>query len=65
MAEDGAYTGTREYLSVSEMPGISPAIAGIGLKYCTFSSLKDIGLPLPEYSEEIVRLEMTDAMKAQ
>ena len=63
--EDGAYTGTREYLSVSEMPGISPAIAGIGLKYCTFSSLNDIGLPLPEYSEEIVRLEMTEAMKAQ
>lgn len=63
--EDGAYTGTREYLSVSEMPGISPAIAGIGLKYCTFSSLHDVGLPLPEYSEEIVRLEMTEAMKAQ
>ncbi len=65
VAEDGAYTGTKEYLSVSEMPGISPAIAGIGLKYCTFSSLKDIGLPLPEYSEEIVRLEMTEAMREQ
>ena len=65
VAEDGAYTGTKEFLSVSEMPGISPAIAGVGLKYCTFSSLKDIGLPLPDYSEEIVRLEMTEAMKAQ
>ena len=63
--EDGAYTGTREYLTVSEMPGISPAIAGISLKYCTFSSLKDVGLPLPDYDEEIVRLEMTEAMKAQ
>lgn len=63
--EDGAYTGTKEYLSVSEMPGLSPAIAGLGLKYCTFSSLNDIGLPLPDYSEEIVRLEMTDEMKAQ
>ena len=63
--EDGAYTGTREYLSVSEMPGISPAIAGIGLKYCTFSSLNDVGLPLPDYSEEIVRLDLTDAMQAQ
>jgi hypothetical protein len=65
VAEDGAYTGTKEFLSVSEMPGISPAIAGVGLKYCTFSSLKDIGLPLPDYAEEIVRLEMTEAMKTQ
>jgi hypothetical protein len=37
----------------------------VGLKYCTFSSLKDIGLPLPEHSEEIVRLKITDAMLEQ
>ena len=39
--EDGAYTGTRDYLSVSERPGISPAIAGCRLSYFTFSSLND------------------------
>lgn len=64
-SEDGAFTGSKFFETVSEKPGISPAIAGVGLKYCTFSSLKDIGLPLPEYSEEIVRLKMTDAMLEQ
>ncbi len=62
---DGAYTGTRFFETVSEKPGISPAIVGLGLKYCTFSSLKDIGLPLPQYSEEIIRLPLTDAMHDQ
>lgn len=66
VAEDGAYTGTREYLSVSELPGISPAIARVSLPYCTFSSLKDDpDLPLPEYEEHIVRLALTDAMAEQ
>jgi hypothetical protein len=65
VADDGAFTGTKFLETVSEKPGISPAIAGVGLKFCTFSSLKDIGLPLPGYSEEIVRLDMTDAMLAQ
>lgn len=65
VAEDGAFTGTKYFETVSEKPGISPAIAGLGLKYCTFSSLKDVGLPLPTYSEEIVRLAMTDSMQAQ
>ena len=66
VAEDGAYTGTREYLSVSERPGISPAIARWSLRYFTFSSLKDDpDLPLPEYQEQIVRLALTDAMQEQ
>ncbi len=65
IADDGAFTGTKFLETVSERPGISPAIAGVGLKFCTFSSLKDIGLPLPDYSEEIVRLDMTDAMIEQ
>lgn len=65
VADDGAFTGTKFFETVSEKPGISPAIAGIGLKYCTFSSLKDVGLPLPSYSEEIVRLNMTEAMREQ
>ncbi len=65
VTDDGAFTGTKFFETVSEKPGISPAIAGVGLKFCTFSSLKDIGLPLPDYSEEIVRLKMTDAMAEQ
>ncbi len=63
--EDGTFTGKKFFETVSERPGISPAIAGVSLKYCTFSSLKDVGLPLPQYGEEIVRLDMTPAMKAQ
>jgi hypothetical protein len=65
VGEDGTYTGTKHFETVTEKPGISPAIAGVGLKYCTFSSLKDIGLPLPDYGEEIVRLKMTPAMWEQ
>jgi hypothetical protein len=65
LTDDGAYTGTHFFETISEKPGISPAIVGLGLKYCTFSSLKDVGLPLPAYSEEIVRLQMTEAMQAQ
>lgn len=63
--EDGAFTGTKFHETVSERPGISPAIAGIALKYCAFSSLKDVGLPLPAYSEEIVRLPLTADMATQ
>jgi rubredoxin len=65
VAEDGTYTGTKHFETVSEMPGISPATVGLGLEYTTFSSLKDIGLPLPAYSEQIVRLPLTGAMQAQ
>ncbi len=65
LAEDGTYTGTKHFETVSEMPGISPAIVGLGLEHATFSSLKDIGLPLPAYSEEIVRIPMTAMMQEQ
>jgi hypothetical protein len=63
LAEDGTYTGTKHFETVSEMPGISPAIVGLGLEHATFSSLKDIGLPLPAYSEEIVRIPLTPVMQ--
>ncbi|HNT24194.1 MAG TPA: helicase-related protein [Anaerolineales bacterium] len=65
VVEDGAYTGAKFFDTVSEKPGISPAIVRYGLPYCTFSSLKDIGLPLPGYSEQIVRIPMTEAMRVQ
>ena len=65
VAEDGTYTGTKHFETVSELPGISPAIVGLGLEYATFSSLKDIGLPLPQYSEEVVRIPLTPTMAEQ
>lgn len=65
LAEDGAFTGRKHFETVSELPGISPAIVGVGLEHATFSSLKDIGLPLPTYSEQIVRIPLTDDMRAQ
>lgn len=63
MVEDGAYTGTRFRETVREKPGLSSAIVGLALERCTFSSLKDIGLPLPDYREEIIRLPLSEAME--
>lgn len=65
LTEDGTYTGTKHFETVSELPGISPAIVGLGLEHATFSSLKDVGLPLPAYAEQIVRLPLTDKMQEQ
>ncbi|MBN1887248.1 MAG: hypothetical protein JW850_04640 [Thermoflexales bacterium] len=65
VVEDGAYTGTRHHETTTEKPGISPAIAGVILPCCTFSGLKDIGLPLPSYSEHMVGITPTAAMDGQ
>ena len=63
--DDGAYTGRKFFETVDERPGISPNIAKFILPICIFASLQDMGLPLPPYDEEVVRLNMTPAMKAQ
>jgi hypothetical protein len=63
--EDGTFTGRRFFETVDERPGISPQIARYVLPICIFASLTDMGLPLPTYSEEIVRLDMTPDMRAQ
>jgi len=65
LEEDGSFTGKKHFETVTERPGISPAIVGTGLKFCSFSSLTDIGLPLPKYSEEIARIAPSDDMKKQ
>ncbi|MBM4027589.1 MAG: hypothetical protein FJ280_19620 [Planctomycetes bacterium] len=65
ITDDGAYTGTRFFETVDEKPGISPGIARYILPYTLFASLPDMGLPLPSYSEHIVRLDMMPAMQAQ
>jgi hypothetical protein len=63
--EDG-FTGNRRYQNqAKEQPGISPAIVNRLLDTTVFLSLKDLGLALPHYAEEVVTLEMTDKQSSQ
>ena len=63
--EDG-FTGNRRYQNqAKEQPGISPAIVNRLLDTTVFLSLKDLGLALPHYAEEVVALEMTDEQGSQ
>lgn len=56
--EDG-FTGNRRYQNQArEQPGISPAIVNRLLDTTVFLSLKDLGLALPRYSEEVTTLVM-------
>jgi len=63
--EDG-FTGNRRYQNqAKEQPGISPAIVNRLLDTTVFLSLKDLGLALPHYTEEVVTLTMTDEQGGQ
>jgi helicase-like protein len=63
--EDG-FTGNRRYQNqAKEKPGISPAIVNRLLDTTVFLSLKDLGLALPHYAEEVVPLSMTDIQSDQ
>ncbi len=63
--EDG-FTGNRRYQNqAKEKPGISPTIVNRLLDTTIFLSLKDLGLALPHYAEEVVTLEMTDEQSSQ
>jgi superfamily II DNA or RNA helicase len=63
--EDG-FTGNRRYQNqAKEKPGISPAIVNRLLDTTVFLSLKDLGLALPHYAEEVVTLAMTDEQSEQ
>lgn len=68
-AEDGdedGFTGNRRYQNqAKEQPGISPAIVNRLLDTTVFLSLKDLGLALPHYAEEVVTLTMTDEQGGQ
>ena len=58
--EDG-FTGNRRYQNhAKEKPGISPAIVNRLLDTTVFLSLKDLGLSLPRYSEEVAALGMEE-----
>jgi superfamily II DNA or RNA helicase len=63
--EDG-FTGNRRYQNqAKEKPGISPAIVNRLLDTTIFLSLKDLGLAMPHYAEEVVTLTMTDKQSSQ
>ncbi|GAP10023.1 hypothetical protein BECAL_01178 [Bellilinea caldifistulae] len=64
--EDGTFTGNRRYREQAhEIPGVSPAIITRLLHNSIFLNLKDLGVELPPYSEEVVELEMEDAQGRQ
>lgn len=59
--EDGVFTGNRRYRNqAKEQPGGSPAIISRLLDTTVFLSLKDLGLALPDYKEEVSTLTMLD-----
>ena len=63
--EDG-FTGNRRYQNqAKEKPGISPAIVNRLLDTTVFLSLKDLGLALPRYSEEVAALSMEEEQGSQ
>ncbi len=57
--DDGAFTGHRRYRGdVHELPGVSPAIVARLLPNTVFLNLKDLGVDLPPYTEEVVELPL-------
>lgn len=59
--DDGAFTGHRRYRGdVHELPGVSPAIIARLLHNTVFLNLKDLGVDLPPYTEDVVELEMAE-----
>jgi hypothetical protein len=57
--EDGTFTGNRRYREQArEIPGVSPAIITRLLHNSIFLNLKDLGVELPPYTEEVVELDM-------
>jgi len=64
--EEDGFTGNRRYQNqAKEQPGISPAIVNRLLDTTVFLSLKDLGLALPHYAEEVVTLSMTPGLAGQ
>ncbi len=65
-SEDGIFTGNRRrHSKAKEQPGISPAIINRLLDTTAFLSLKDLGIQLPGYQEEVITLDMPDSQGHQ
>jgi len=64
--DDGVFTGNRRYRNTAkEQPGLSPAIINRLLDTTVFLSLKDLGVNLPDYKEEVAVLDMEAAHEGQ
>jgi hypothetical protein len=64
--EDGTFTGNRRYRDQAhEIPGVSPAIITRLLHNSIFLNLKDLGIELPPYTEDVVELDMVDSQARQ
>jgi hypothetical protein len=64
--DDGTFTGNRRYRDQAhEIPGVSPAIITRLLHNSIFLNLKDLGIELPPYTEDVVELDMEDAQARQ
>ena len=50
----------RQRVSIKERPGISPAIVRYILPTTVFRSITDLGLTLPPFQDEVVRVEMSE-----
>jgi superfamily II DNA or RNA helicase len=64
--EYGTYNATkRKKVYVREKPGVSPAILGRLISNTLFLALKDLGVVLPPYSEEMALVEMDGEQRTQ
>ena len=62
----GSFNATRRgKTTVTELPGVSPAILSQIFDTSLFVSLKDLGATLPPYKEEAVRISMSGEQGAQ
>ena len=64
--EFGSFNATRRgRVTVTEKPGVSPAILSQIVDHAIFLSLKDLGVGLPAYREEALPLAMTPEQAGQ
>jgi hypothetical protein len=64
--EYSVYNATRRgQVRGSEKPGVSPAILHRIVEHALFLSLKDLGVGLPPYKEEVAQVEMTERQRGQ
>ncbi len=62
----GAYNANTRYRKrVTERPGVSPGILRYLIDNTVFLSLKDLGIGLPPYKEELAVVGMTDEQRGQ
>ncbi len=65
-ADFGSFNATRRgKVTVTEKPGVSPAILSQIVDHAIFLSLKDLGVGLPAYREEALPLVMTPEQSLQ